>query len=196
MAHIWFMHDAHLGCALFFLDMLVEYTLLSTTVRFTPCLWYVVGMNLVCPMSKFPQAPFARAPSGESRITCERFARIASNLRFAIFYPPPPKRDSQKRGSVREPQNDSRESGDSRESANRFARIGPSKVLYWINSSLRFELVFSSSGGRLGAYAICIQATSKHLRRRLVGVGVGVGRNIVSLTLARLRLTAPKGHHR
>ena len=39
----------------------------------------------------------------------------------------PPKRDSQWRGSVREPWNDSRESGDFRESANRFARIGPSK---------------------------------------------------------------------
>ena len=56
------MHDAHSGCALFFLDMLAEYTLLSMTVMVTPCLWYVVGMNLVCPMSKFPQAPFARAP--------------------------------------------------------------------------------------------------------------------------------------
>ena len=53
------MHDAHLGCALFFLDMLAEYT----------CLWYVVGMNLVCPMTKFPHAPFARAPFGESRQT-------------------------------------------------------------------------------------------------------------------------------
>ena len=35
----------------------------------------------------------------------------------------PTKRDSQKRGSVRDSWNDSRESGDSRESANRFARI-------------------------------------------------------------------------
>ena len=52
----------------------------------------------------------------------ERFARIASNLRFATFSPP--KRDSQKRGSVREPWSDSRESGNSRESANRCARIG------------------------------------------------------------------------
>ena len=34
-------------------------------------------------------------------ITCERFARIASNLRFAILAPL--KRDSQQRGSVREP---------------------------------------------------------------------------------------------
>ena len=67
MARIWFMHDAHLGCALFFLDMLAEYTLLSMTVMVAPCLWYVVGMNLVCPMSKFPQAPFARAPFDESR---------------------------------------------------------------------------------------------------------------------------------
>ena len=55
MAHKWFMHDAHLGCALFFLDMLAEYTLLSMTVMVTPCLQYVVGMNLVCPTSKFPQ---------------------------------------------------------------------------------------------------------------------------------------------
>ena len=69
MAHIWFMHDAHLGCAFFFLDLLAEYTLLSMIVMVTPCLWYVVGMNLVCPMSKFPQAPFARAPFGESRET-------------------------------------------------------------------------------------------------------------------------------
>ena len=67
MAHIWFMHDAHLGCALFFLDMLAEYTLLSMTIMVTPCLSYVVGMNLVCPMSKFRQAPFARAPFGECR---------------------------------------------------------------------------------------------------------------------------------
>ena len=48
-----------------------------------------------------------------------------SNLRLASFSAP--KRDSQKR--VREPCNDSRESGDPRESANRFARIGPSKVV-------------------------------------------------------------------
>ena len=34
-------------------------------------------------------------------ITCKRFARIASSLRLAILNPP--KRDSQKRGLVREP---------------------------------------------------------------------------------------------
>ena len=56
MAHIWFMHDAHLGRAFLFLDMLAEYTLLSMTVMVAPCLWYVVGIKLVCPMSKFPQA--------------------------------------------------------------------------------------------------------------------------------------------
>ena len=61
------MHDAYLGPAFFFLDILAEYTLLSMTVMVTPCLWYVVGMKLVCPMSKFPQAPFARAPFGECR---------------------------------------------------------------------------------------------------------------------------------
>ena len=70
---------------------------------------------------------------------CERFARIASNLLFAIFSPP--KRNSQKKGSVREPRwNDSRESGDSCESANRLVRIGPSKpqklmMKFWISGS-------------------------------------------------------------
>ena len=67
MAHISFMHDAHFGRVFLFLDMLAEYTLLSMTVMVTPCLWYVIGMKLVCPMSKFPQAPFARAPFGECR---------------------------------------------------------------------------------------------------------------------------------
>ena len=76
MAHIWFMHDVHLGCALFFLDMLAEYTLLSMTVMVTPCLWYVVGMNLVCPMPKFPQAPFARAPFGESRVHTGKLTQL------------------------------------------------------------------------------------------------------------------------
>ena len=52
---------------------------------------------------------FARIDSCESTrrepllnfITCERFARIASNLRIASFSPP--QRDPQKRGSVPEP---------------------------------------------------------------------------------------------
>ena len=44
MAHMWFMHDAHLGHAFFFLDVLADYTLLSMTVMVAPCLWYVVGM--------------------------------------------------------------------------------------------------------------------------------------------------------
>ena len=58
-------------------------------------------------------------------IMLERFARIASNLRFAIFGVP--KRDSrnfQKGGSVRE-------------SVNRFARIGPSKCLFAGRESLK-----------------------------------------------------------
>ena len=83
MAHIWFMHDAHLGCALFFLDMLAEYTLLSMTVMVTPCLWYVVGMNLVCPMSKFPQAPFARAPFGG-----QQKSQIATAIMHKRFHSP------------------------------------------------------------------------------------------------------------
>ena len=78
MAHIWFMHDAHLGRAFSFLDMLAEYTLLSMTVMVAPCLWYVVGMRLVCPMSKFPQAPFARAPFGECRCLCPRDSEAPS----------------------------------------------------------------------------------------------------------------------
>ena len=48
---------------------------------------------------------FARIDSQTKKkpifITCERVARIASNLRVAIFSPP--KRDSQKKASVREP---------------------------------------------------------------------------------------------
>ena len=40
MAHMWFMHDAHLGGAFLFLDILAEYTLLSMTVIVTPSLWY------------------------------------------------------------------------------------------------------------------------------------------------------------
>ena len=44
MAHMWFMHDAHLGCAFLFLEILAGYTLLSMTVMVTPCLWYVLGM--------------------------------------------------------------------------------------------------------------------------------------------------------
>ena len=61
MAHAWFMHDAHLGCAFLLLKMLAEYALLSMTVMVTPCLWYVVGMKLVCPMSSF-LTPVLHAP--------------------------------------------------------------------------------------------------------------------------------------
>ena len=43
MAHMWFMHDAHLGRAFLFLETLAEYALLSMTVMVTPCLKYVVG---------------------------------------------------------------------------------------------------------------------------------------------------------
>ena len=54
MAHMWFIHDAHLGRAFLFFDILAEYvniyiyiTLLSMTVMATPCLWYLVGMKFV-----------------------------------------------------------------------------------------------------------------------------------------------------
>ena len=63
------MHDAHLGRAFLFLDILAEYTLLSMTVMVTPCLKHVVGMKLVMFYAKFPQAPFARAPFGECRFS-------------------------------------------------------------------------------------------------------------------------------
>ena len=56
MAHMWFMHDAHLGRAFLFLDHLAEYTFLSMTVMATPCLKYGVGMKLVMSYAKFPQA--------------------------------------------------------------------------------------------------------------------------------------------
>ena len=46
MAHMWFMHDAHLGFAPLFLENLAEHTLLSMTIMVTPCRWYVVGMKL------------------------------------------------------------------------------------------------------------------------------------------------------
>ena len=52
-------------------------------------------------------------------ITCERFARITSNLRFTIFKGPE-LRFAKKGGSVEELLGDSRESSDSGESANRF----------------------------------------------------------------------------
>ena len=76
MAHRWFMHDAHLGRAFLFLDILDEYTLLSMIVMVIPCIWYVVGMKLVMSYVNFelPQAPFARAPVGE----CQLFAALHS----------------------------------------------------------------------------------------------------------------------
>ena len=71
-------------------------------------------------------------PSGYRFITFERFARIASNLRFAIFSAPKP--DAQKRGSVQEPSGDPRESGDSwvflewgHQNQDRTAHVGPSR---------------------------------------------------------------------
>ena len=74
---------------------------------------------------------FARIDSHESIQKKNYFRNLqairANRLKSPIRNFWPPKRDSQKRGSVREPWNDSRQSGDSRESANRFARIGPSK---------------------------------------------------------------------
>ena len=66
------MHDAHLGHAFLFFDILAEYTLLSMTVMVAPCLWYVVGIKLVMSYVKFPQTPFASAPFGECRFFCVR----------------------------------------------------------------------------------------------------------------------------
>ena len=62
LAHMGFMHDAHLDRSFLFPDSLAEYTLLSMTVMVTPCLWYVVGMKLVMPYVKLPPAPFADTP--------------------------------------------------------------------------------------------------------------------------------------
>ena len=41
MAHMWSMHDAHLGRAFLFLGILADYTLLSMTIMLNPCLLYV-----------------------------------------------------------------------------------------------------------------------------------------------------------
>ena len=60
-------------------------------------------------------------------VTFERFARNSEWPQTCDSQFLAPKRDSQEKGSVREPWNDLRESGDSRESANRYTRIGPSK---------------------------------------------------------------------
>ena len=54
MAHMWFMHDAHLGRAFMFLNILADDALLSMTVMVTPCLWCVVEMKLVMSYVKFP----------------------------------------------------------------------------------------------------------------------------------------------
>ena len=85
MAHMWFMHDAHLGRAFLLLGILAEYALLSMTVMVTPCLWYVVGMKLVMSYVKLPQAPFARAPFTECRAI-----RIAAQKKmrtnFCVFW--------------------------------------------------------------------------------------------------------------
>ena len=68
MAHIWFMHDAHLGCALFFLDMLAEYTLLALNDSHgfsmsLVCSWNEVGMSYVqVSSSPFCTRPFWRMP--------------------------------------------------------------------------------------------------------------------------------------
>ena len=59
---MWLMHDAHLGRAFLFLDILAAYTLMSMTVMATPCLLHVVGVMLVMSHVKFPQTPFARRP--------------------------------------------------------------------------------------------------------------------------------------
>ena len=77
---MWFMHDAHLGHALLFLDILAEYTFLSMTVMITTGLWCVVGMKLVISHVKFSQAAFARAPSGECRIVRSDTKNLPKNL--------------------------------------------------------------------------------------------------------------------
>ena len=62
MAHMWFMHDAHLGRAFSFLDTLAEYTLLSMTIMVTPCLWYVLGMQYGDVLCQVSRCPFCARP--------------------------------------------------------------------------------------------------------------------------------------
>ena len=72
MAHIWFMHDAHLGCALFFLDLLAEiyiyiYSAVNDSHGYSMslvCSWNELGMSYV-PISSSPfcTRPFWRMPT-------------------------------------------------------------------------------------------------------------------------------------
>ena len=64
MAHMWFMHDAHLGRAFFFLEILAEYTLLSNDMVFLVCSWNEVG-DALCQVSSSPFC--TRTPFGECR---------------------------------------------------------------------------------------------------------------------------------
>ena len=65
---MWFMHDAHLGRAFLFLDILAEYTLLSMTGHgysiSLVCSWNEVG-DVLCQVSSRPfgTRPFWRMPN-------------------------------------------------------------------------------------------------------------------------------------
>ena len=73
------------SCSLICWLSLADYTLLSMTVMVNPCLWYVVGMKMVCPMSKFPQAPFARAPFGECQVFLDSLQTFKKSIHDPIL---------------------------------------------------------------------------------------------------------------
>ena len=69
------------------------YTLLSMTVMVTPCLWYVVGMKLVCPMSNLKpllHAPLlANADSSSSSLSFHRVLEGTPPVRQQVPNPTP-----------------------------------------------------------------------------------------------------------
>ena len=82
---------------------------------------------------------FARTDSQKKNLFSQRASgsRESPHTCDSQFFSPP-KRDSQKRGSVWERLGDSRESSDPHESANRFARTGTSKFQDFLPSSRLF----------------------------------------------------------
>ena len=76
MAHIWFIHDAHLGHAFLFFDMLAEYTLLSRIVYFLSSLRGQTAKTLICTKS---------GVSADSRKSAEKCRKVRRTALFAHF---------------------------------------------------------------------------------------------------------------
>ena len=89
-----------------------------------------------------------------------------------LIFSPPRNPIRKKKGSIREPLSDLRESNDSRESANRFARIGPSKM-FWSKFDNANPLEYIENRNLLKLRSL----DSSCLRGRQMGDGMGGGRN-------------------